>query len=97
MQVNDAYSSQTPIEGVLHAFTRIGRRLKGKQPGDTLDHSAHVVLFVLRCSGALRLSDLAGRSSSTPPPRAGTSGRWSSSAWSAAPPTPTTAAPSASS
>jgi len=61
MQVNDAYSPQTPIEGVLHAFTRIGRRLKGKQPGDTLDHSAHVVLFVLRCSGALRLSDLAGR------------------------------------
>ncbi|MFI7063910.1 MarR family winged helix-turn-helix transcriptional regulator [Kribbella sp. NPDC050124] len=61
MQVNDAYSPQTPIEGVLHAFTRIGRRLKGKQPGDTLDHSAHVVLFVLRCSGALRLSDLASR------------------------------------
>ncbi|MFG1817090.1 MarR family winged helix-turn-helix transcriptional regulator [Kribbella sp. NPDC049174] len=61
MQVNDAYSAQTPIEGVLHAFTRIGRRLKGKQPGDTLDHSAHVVLFVLRCSGALRLSDLANR------------------------------------
>jgi DNA-binding MarR family transcriptional regulator len=61
MQVTDAYSAQTPIEGVLHAFTRIGRRLKGKQPGDTLDHSAHVVLFVLRCSGALRLSDLANR------------------------------------
>jgi DNA-binding MarR family transcriptional regulator len=61
MQVNDAYSAQTPVEGVLHAFTRIGRRLKGKQPGDTLDHSAHVVLFVLRCSGALRLSDLASR------------------------------------
>ncbi len=61
MQVNDAYSAQTPIEGVLHAFTRIGRRLKGKQPGDTLDHSVHMVLFVLRCSGALRLSDLAGR------------------------------------
>jgi len=61
MQVNDAYSAQTPIEGVLHAFTRIGRRLKAKQPGDTIDHSAHLVLFVLRCSGALRLSDLAGR------------------------------------
>ncbi|WP_433161497.1 MarR family winged helix-turn-helix transcriptional regulator [Kribbella sp. CA-247076] len=61
MQVNDAYSPQTPVEGVLHAFTRVGRRLKGKQPGDTLDHSAHVVLFVLRCSGALRLSDLASR------------------------------------
>ncbi|TCO48315.1 DNA-binding MarR family transcriptional regulator [Kribbella antiqua] len=61
MQVNDAYSPQTPIEGVLHAFTRIGRRLKTKQPGDTIDHSAHLVLFVLRCSGALRLSDLAGR------------------------------------
>ena len=45
----------------MHAFTRIGRRLKAKQPGDTLDHSAHVVLFVLRCSGALRLSDLAAR------------------------------------
>ena len=61
MQVNDAYSAQTPIEGVLHAFTRIGRRLKAKQPGDTIDHSAHLVLFVLRCSGALRLSDLASR------------------------------------
>ena len=61
MQVNDAYTPQTPIEGVMHAFTRIGRRLKAKQPGDTIDHSAHVALFVLRCSGALRLSDLAAR------------------------------------
>ncbi len=61
MQVNDAYTPQTPIEGVMHAFTRIGRRLKAKQPGDTIDHSAHIVLFVLRCNGALRLSDLAGR------------------------------------
>jgi DNA-binding MarR family transcriptional regulator len=61
MQVNDPYSAQTPIEGVLHAFTRVGRRLKAKQPGDTIDHSAHLVLFVLRCSGALRLSDLALR------------------------------------
>jgi DNA-binding MarR family transcriptional regulator len=61
MQVNDAYTPKTPVEGVMHAFTRIGRRLKAKQPGDTLDHSAHVVLFVLRCNGALRLSDLAAR------------------------------------
>ena len=61
MQVNDAYTPQTPIEGVMHAFSRVGRRLKAKQPGDTIDHSAHVVLFVLRCSGALRLSDLAAR------------------------------------
>jgi DNA-binding MarR family transcriptional regulator len=45
----------------MHAFTRIGRRLKAKQPGDTIDHSAHVVLFALRCNGALRLSDLAAR------------------------------------
>ncbi len=61
MQVNDAYAPQTPIEGVMHAFTRIGRRLKAKQPGDTIDHSAHIALFVLRCSGALRLSELAAR------------------------------------
>ena len=61
MQVNDAYTPETPIEGVMHAFTRIGRRLKAKQPGDTIDHSAHVVLFALRCNGALRLSDLAAR------------------------------------
>jgi DNA-binding MarR family transcriptional regulator len=61
MQVNDAYSPQTPIEGVMHAFTRIGRRLKAKQPGDTIDHSAHIALFALRCSGALRLSELAAR------------------------------------
>ena len=61
MHVNDPYAPQTPLEGVLHAFTRIGRRLKAKQPGDTIDHSAHLVLFVLRCNGALRLSDLANR------------------------------------
>ncbi|MFI5697383.1 MarR family winged helix-turn-helix transcriptional regulator [Kribbella sp. NPDC051586] len=61
MQVNDAYTPQTPIEGVMHAFTRIGRRLKAKQPGDTIDHSAHVVMFALRCNGALRLSDLASK------------------------------------
>lgn len=61
MQVNDAYTARTPIEGVLHAFTRIGRRLKARQPGDTIDHSAHLVLFVLRCHGALRLSDLAAK------------------------------------
>ncbi|MEV0789322.1 MarR family transcriptional regulator [Kribbella sp. NPDC050459] len=61
MQVNDAYIPETPIEGVMHAFTRIGRRLKAKQPGDTIDHSAHIVLFALRCNGALRLSDLAAR------------------------------------
>ncbi|GAA3549621.1 MarR family winged helix-turn-helix transcriptional regulator [Kribbella ginsengisoli] len=52
---------ETPVEGVLHAFTRIGRRLKSKQAGDTIDHSAHLVLFVLRCNGALRLSDLAAK------------------------------------
>ncbi|ADB34641.1 transcriptional regulator, MarR family [Kribbella flavida DSM 17836] len=61
MHVNDAYTPATPVEGVLHAFTRIGRRLKAKQPGDTMDHSAHLVLFVLRCNGALRLSDLANK------------------------------------
>jgi DNA-binding MarR family transcriptional regulator len=61
MHVNDGYAPQTPVEGVLHAFTRIGRRLKAKQPGDTLDQSAHLVLFVLRCNGALRLSDLASK------------------------------------
>ena len=61
MQVNDPHSPQTPIEGVMHAFTRVGRRMKAKQPGDTIDHSAHLVLFVLRCNGALRLSDLAGK------------------------------------
>lgn len=45
----------------MHAFSRVGRRLKAKQPGDTIDHSAHIALFVLRCSGALRLSELAAR------------------------------------
>ena len=61
MHVNDGWMPQTPVEGVLHAFTRIGRRLKAKQPGDTIDPSAHLALFVLRCNGALRLSDLASR------------------------------------
>lgn len=61
MHVNEGWVPQTPVEGVLQAFTRIGRRLKSKQPGDTIDHSAHLALFVLRCNGALRLSDLAAR------------------------------------
>jgi DNA-binding MarR family transcriptional regulator len=61
MHVNEGWVPQTPVEGVLHAFTRIGRRLKSKQPGDTIDHSAHLALFVLRCNGALRLSDLAAK------------------------------------
>ncbi|MEU4394782.1 MarR family transcriptional regulator [Kribbella sp. NPDC023855] len=61
MHVNEGWAPKTPVEGVLHAFTRIGRRLKSKQPGDTIDHSAHLVLFVLRCNGALRLSDLAAK------------------------------------
>lgn len=61
MQVNDTWVPRTPVEGVLQAFTRIGRRLKSKQPGDTIDHSAHLVMFMLSCSGAIRLSDLAAR------------------------------------
>jgi DNA-binding MarR family transcriptional regulator len=61
MHVNDGWVPQTPVEGVLHAFTRIGRRLKSKQPGDTIDHSAHLVMYMLRCNGALRLSDLAAK------------------------------------
>jgi DNA-binding MarR family transcriptional regulator len=61
MHVNDGWVPQSPVEGVLHAFTRIGRRLKSKQPGDTIDHSAHLVLYMLRCNGALRLSDLAAK------------------------------------
>lgn len=61
MQVNDAWVPHTPVEGVLHAFTRIGRRLKSRQPGDTIDHSAHLVMFMLRCTGPVRLSDLATR------------------------------------
>jgi DNA-binding MarR family transcriptional regulator len=61
MHVNEGWVPQTPVEGVLHAFTRIGRRLKSKQPGDTIDHSAHLVLYMLRCNGALRLSDLAAK------------------------------------
>jgi DNA-binding MarR family transcriptional regulator len=61
MHVNDGWVPQTPVEGVLHAFTRVGRRLKSKQPGDTIDHSAHLVMYMLRCTGALRLSDLAAK------------------------------------
>jgi DNA-binding MarR family transcriptional regulator len=61
MHVNDGWVPQTPAEGVLHAFTRVGRRLKSKQPGDTIDHSAHLVMYMLRCNGALRLSDLAAK------------------------------------
>ncbi|MFC0625973.1 MarR family winged helix-turn-helix transcriptional regulator [Kribbella deserti] len=54
-------SPQTPEEGVLHAFMRIGRRMRARQPGDAVDHSLHIVLFQLKCTGAIRLSDLAAK------------------------------------
>jgi len=53
------WTPQTPQEAVLHAFMRIGRRMKSKHPGEPLDHSAIAALHTLRCTGAIRLSDLA--------------------------------------
>lgn len=53
---------RTPEEGVLHAFMRIGRRMRAKQPGDTLDPSVHFVMYALRCAPApVRLSELAAQ------------------------------------
>jgi DNA-binding MarR family transcriptional regulator len=51
------WTPQTPAETVLHAFMRIGRRMK--QPGEMHDHSAIAALHTLRCNGAVRLSELA--------------------------------------
>ena len=52
----------TPEEEVQAAFMRIGRRMRSKQPGETLDPSAIAALHALRCEDiAPRLSDLAGR------------------------------------
>lgn len=53
------WTPQTPEETVLHAFMRVGRRMKTKHPGETHDQSAIVALHTLRCRGALRLSELA--------------------------------------
>jgi DNA-binding MarR family transcriptional regulator len=53
------WTPQTPEETVLHAFMRIGRRMKAKQTGETHDQSAIVALHTLRCTGAIRLSELA--------------------------------------
>ena len=52
----------TPEEAVQDAFMRIGRRMRARQPGETLDPSALAALHALRCDDvAPRLSDLAGR------------------------------------
>jgi DNA-binding MarR family transcriptional regulator len=64
MHVNppEDWTPQTPEEGVLHAFMRIGRRMRAKQPGDTMDPSTHFVMYALRCaSGPVRLSELAAQ------------------------------------
>lgn len=53
------WTPQTPEEVVLQAFLRIGRRMKSKQAGEAVDHSAIAALHALRCTGAIRLSELA--------------------------------------
>jgi DNA-binding MarR family transcriptional regulator len=53
------WTPQTPEETVLHAFMRIGRRMKAKYPGEPHDQSAIAALHMLRCSGPVRLSELA--------------------------------------
>lgn len=53
------WTPQTPEETVLHAFMRVGRRMKAKQAGETHEQSAIVAMHTLRCTGAMRLSELA--------------------------------------
>jgi DNA-binding MarR family transcriptional regulator len=65
MHVNPAggdWAPQTPEERVLHAFMRIGRRMKAGQQHQPIDHSMIAALHTLRCSaGALRLTELANQ------------------------------------
>ena len=63
MHVNpdEDWVPKTPEEGVLHAFMRVGRRMRSRQPGDTIDPSTHFVMFALRWGGPVRLSELASR------------------------------------
>jgi DNA-binding MarR family transcriptional regulator len=63
MHVNPGgWTPNTPEERVMHAFMRIGRRMRAKQPGDTLDPSLHFMMYALRCSpGPVRLSELAAQ------------------------------------
>jgi DNA-binding MarR family transcriptional regulator len=62
MQVNPEadWAPTTAEEHVMHAFMRIGRRLKAKTHHDSIDHSVLAALHALRCSGGgVRLSELA--------------------------------------
>jgi DNA-binding MarR family transcriptional regulator len=62
MQVNPDgdWAPTTAEEHVMHAFMRIGRRLKAKAHNDAIDHSVLAALHALRCSGGgVRLSELA--------------------------------------
>lgn len=62
MQVNPQadWAPTTAEEHVMHAFMRIGRRLKAKAHNEAIDHSMIAALHALRCSsGGVRLSELA--------------------------------------
>jgi DNA-binding MarR family transcriptional regulator len=55
------WTPTTPEEQVMHAFMRVGRRMKAKQPNEMHDQSAIVAMHTLRCHpDGLRLSELAG-------------------------------------
>ncbi len=51
----------SPEEAVLLMAMQIGKRLRQRQPGDEVDPATVPVLHVLRCTGGIRLSDLAQR------------------------------------
>ena len=51
----------SPEEAVLLMVMQIGKRMRQRQPGDEVDPATIPVLHVLRCTGAIRLSDLAQR------------------------------------
>ena len=60
MQPSPPQVSATAEDAVLGTFMALGRRMRARLPGDTLDFSALPILKALSTCGALRLTALAG-------------------------------------
>jgi DNA-binding MarR family transcriptional regulator len=55
------FAPSSAEEAVLVTLLQVGRRMRQRHAEDDIDPAAMPLLHVLRCTGPMRLSDLAGR------------------------------------
>ena len=59
MQAQQHEAPTTAEDALLHLMLAMGRRLRSRIDGDTVDPSQAALLYTLKCRGALRLGDIA--------------------------------------